>query len=154
MVHASLIPRPHPLTRRNGLVNQVEFLWLAHTFVTVSPSNVQNILCQPHSKRYGYLSRGEKCYIKITNLTISLAPRNSTLFSRPCLARKCAGWPRTGPMHEWWSCEFVYRLQPRCTTPILFLYSDNLGNQQWICLAVKHKRWAFTKPLAPWMASC
>ena len=28
----SLIPRPHPLTRRNGLVNQVEFLGLAHTF--------------------------------------------------------------------------------------------------------------------------
>ena len=26
---------PHPLTRRNGLVNQVEFLGLAHTFATV-----------------------------------------------------------------------------------------------------------------------
>ena len=28
----SLIPRPHPLTRRNSLVNQVEFLGLAHAF--------------------------------------------------------------------------------------------------------------------------
>ena len=28
----SLVPRPHPLTRRNGQVNQVEFLWLAHAF--------------------------------------------------------------------------------------------------------------------------
>ena len=27
----SLVPRPHPLTRRNGLVNQVEFQ--AHTIV-------------------------------------------------------------------------------------------------------------------------
>ena len=26
----SLVPRPHPLTRRNGLVNQVEFPGLAH----------------------------------------------------------------------------------------------------------------------------
>ena len=31
----SLVPRPHPLTRRNGLVNQVEFLGLAHTFATM-----------------------------------------------------------------------------------------------------------------------
>ena len=31
----SLIPRPHPLTRRNGLVNQVEFLGLAHAFATM-----------------------------------------------------------------------------------------------------------------------
>ena len=29
-----LVPRPHPLTRRNGLVSQVEFLGLAHTFTT------------------------------------------------------------------------------------------------------------------------
>ena len=31
----SLVPRPHPLTRRNGLVNQVEFLGLAHAFATL-----------------------------------------------------------------------------------------------------------------------
>ena len=31
----SLVPRPHPLTRRNSLVNQVEFLGLAHTFATM-----------------------------------------------------------------------------------------------------------------------
>ena len=35
MVTYSLVPRPHPLTRRNGLVNQVEFLGLAHAFATV-----------------------------------------------------------------------------------------------------------------------
>ena len=45
MVACSLIPRPLPLTR-NGLVNQVEFLGLAHTFATVSPSNIENILHQ------------------------------------------------------------------------------------------------------------
>ena len=31
----SLVLRPHPLMRRNGLVNQVEFLGLAHTFATM-----------------------------------------------------------------------------------------------------------------------
>ena len=31
----SLVPRPHPLTRRNGLVNQVEFIGLAHAFATL-----------------------------------------------------------------------------------------------------------------------
>ena len=31
----SLVPRPHPLTRRNGLVNQVEFLGLAQAFATL-----------------------------------------------------------------------------------------------------------------------
>ena len=31
----SLVPRPHPLTRRNGLVNQVDFLGLAHAFATM-----------------------------------------------------------------------------------------------------------------------
>ena len=31
----SLVPRPHPLTWRNGLVNQVEFLGLALTFATL-----------------------------------------------------------------------------------------------------------------------
>ena len=30
---SSLVPRPHFLTRRNSLGNQVEFLWLVHTFV-------------------------------------------------------------------------------------------------------------------------
>ena len=61
LIYTSLVPnraweegyRPlthHPLTRRNCLVNQVEFLGLAHTFATLSPSNVQNISCQTHSK--------------------------------------------------------------------------------------------------------
>ena len=31
----SLVPRPHPLTRRNGLVKQVEFLGLPYAFATV-----------------------------------------------------------------------------------------------------------------------
>ena len=30
-----LSPRPHPLTRGNGLVNQVEFLGLTHAFATM-----------------------------------------------------------------------------------------------------------------------
>ena len=41
----------HPLTRRNGLVNQIKFPELAHTFATLSPSN---IYAKPTQKRYGY----------------------------------------------------------------------------------------------------
>ena len=71
----SLVYRSHPLMRRNSLVNQVEFLGLVNNFVTVSPSNIQSILCQTvspsniqsilcqtHSKRYGYSSRDKKFY--------------------------------------------------------------------------------------------
>ena len=49
-----LVPRPHPLTRRNGLVNQVEFFGLKHTFATESPCNVYP---KPAQNRYGYSSR-------------------------------------------------------------------------------------------------
>ena len=35
VVYRSLVPRPHPLTIRNGLVNQVQFLGLVGAFVTV-----------------------------------------------------------------------------------------------------------------------
>ena len=48
---SSLVPRPHPLTRRNGLVNQVKFLGLAQAFVTIQPSNDQNILRPTRSKK-------------------------------------------------------------------------------------------------------
>ena len=48
----SLLPRPHPLTRKNDLVNQVNFLGLAHAFAkTELPSNISNILHQTHSKK-------------------------------------------------------------------------------------------------------
>ena len=57
---ASLINRPHPLTRRNGLVNEVKFCGLVHTFATVSPSNFQNVLRRTHSKRYEHSSRDKK----------------------------------------------------------------------------------------------
>ena len=55
MFCVSLVSRPHLLTRRNGLVNQVKFLGLAHTFVTVSPSNVQN-LNKLKKGMHGYLN--------------------------------------------------------------------------------------------------
>ena len=57
--HSSLVPRPHPLTRRNSLVNQVEFLGLAHAFATLSPSNVQNIHAKPTQKKKGTDARVE-----------------------------------------------------------------------------------------------
>ena len=34
-MHTCLVPRPHPLTRRNGPVNQVEFLGIVGAFATV-----------------------------------------------------------------------------------------------------------------------
>ena len=35
MIPLSLVLRPHPLMRRNGLVNQVDFLGLVHTFAAM-----------------------------------------------------------------------------------------------------------------------
>ena len=65
--------------RRNSLVDQVGFLGLTYTFVTVSPSNVQNIYANPAQKKYEYSSRDKKilpllrkCYVIITDLAISL----------------------------------------------------------------------------------
>ena len=51
-------------------MNRVEFLGLELTFTTVSPSNVQNILCQTLEI---FTVVREECYVIITNLTISLA---------------------------------------------------------------------------------
>ena len=95
----SLVPRPHPLTRRNSLVNQVEFLGLAQTFATVSPSNVQNFLHQTHSKkRYSsrfkiftivreVLSNNYRSHNLIAHYHYwGISPRNLTLFTRPFLA--------------------------------------------------------------------
>ena len=50
-INISLVPRPHPLMRRNGLVNQVEFLGLLDAFVTIQPSNIQDILRPTCSKQ-------------------------------------------------------------------------------------------------------
>ena len=49
----SLVPRPHPLTRRNGLVKQVEFLGLAHTFATCNLTTIKTFFGQPAQKGYG-----------------------------------------------------------------------------------------------------
>ena len=57
----SLVIRPHPLTRTNDLVNQVEFLGLAQIFATVSPSNGQNFCAKSAPKRYGYSSKKIDC---------------------------------------------------------------------------------------------
>ena len=52
VVYTSLVPRPHPLTRRNGLVNQVEFLGLAHTFATGHLATFKIFHAKPAQKRY------------------------------------------------------------------------------------------------------
>lgn len=36
LLHTSLVPRPHPVMRKNGLLNQVQFLGLVFTLVTDS----------------------------------------------------------------------------------------------------------------------
>ena len=70
----SLVPRPHPLTRRNGLVNQVKFLKHVHTHAKASPSGIQK---QTRSKKvqiveYIYTVAREVLYVIITDLAISL----------------------------------------------------------------------------------
>ena len=45
----SLVPRPHPPTRKNGLVNQVKFLELAHTLTTVNCTIAKSEVNHPHT---------------------------------------------------------------------------------------------------------
>ena len=47
----SLVPRPHPLTRRNGLVNQVEFLGLAHALRQCNLATIKTFWRPTHSKK-------------------------------------------------------------------------------------------------------
>ena len=106
-LNESLVPRPHPLMRRNGLVNQVEFLGLVYTFATVSPSNIQNILRQTCKNRYGYLSRDNNVVREVLcsnyqscNLIgpyhfWGICPRNLTSLTRTVSYREIpAGWAR------------------------------------------------------------
>ena len=75
----SLVPRPHHLTRRNGLVNQVISWGSGHVFATVSPiATFKSFYAKPAQKKCGHSSRDKifllvkECYIIITDLTISL----------------------------------------------------------------------------------
>ena len=47
---ASLIPRLHPLTRRNGLVNQVKFLGLEHNLATTYLAMFRTFYAKPAQK--------------------------------------------------------------------------------------------------------
>ena len=53
----SLIPRPHPLMRKNNLVNQVEFIGLAMLLRQCNLAAFKTFCGKPAQKRYGYLSR-------------------------------------------------------------------------------------------------
>ena len=79
-------------------MNQVEFLGLACTFVTVSPSNLQINLCQTRIKK------GTDAQVEMNKFTVArevlhnnyqfcspyhfwgINPRNSTLFTTPFFA--------------------------------------------------------------------
>ena len=82
-------------------MNQFEFLGLAHTFVTVSPSNVQNILRQTRSKKVQILELRYKFFTVTTKVLRNnyrsrnligpnhfwgISPRNAISFTRPFLA--------------------------------------------------------------------
>ena len=121
LVWSGLVPRPHPLTRRNGLANQVEFLGLAYTFTTMSPNNDQDILCQTHSKK-GYLSSAKKILLlerkcRFCNLIgpchfWATTPRNSPSFTRPFLAGRRIGWAQeTRFNHTNWCSAFRHMAQ-------------------------------------------
>ena len=88
IVEASLIPRPHPLTRRNGLVNQVEFLGLARTFATVSPSNVQNILRPTCSKKVRILEWKWTNFTVVSEVLCNNYPISQSHWSLPLLGNK------------------------------------------------------------------
>ena len=55
--------RPHPITKRNGLVNQVEFLGLAHNFAAVelNLAMIKKILRPTHALTDSRMEMN-KCY--------------------------------------------------------------------------------------------
>ena len=76
---SSLVPRPHPLMRRNGLVNQSQISWAcAHFCDSVTWQLSKTFYAKPAQKRYGYSSRFKnftvvrEVLVIITNLAISL----------------------------------------------------------------------------------
>ena len=103
----SFVPRPRPLTRRNSLVNQVEFLGLASMHTVLQQYNLATFktFCgQSSQKRYGY-SNGDVREVlrnnyRSCNLIGSyhyweISPRNSTSFTRQFFCQKvCTGWAR------------------------------------------------------------
>ena len=99
MYCTSLVPRPHPLTRKSGVVNQVEVLGLVHTFATVSPSKVQhfspNLLKKGMDTRVYFTAVREVLCINYQSRNPNghyhlISPRNLTLFIRPFLTGSCA----------------------------------------------------------------
>ena len=87
-IATSLVPRYHPLMRRNGLMNQVEFLGLAHAFATNNLATFKPFAFNPLKKRCRYSNRDEqtlllwgKCCVIFTNLAISLVL--TTLGNKP-----------------------------------------------------------------------
>ena len=79
---ASLIPRPCPVMRKNGLVNQVKFLRLVGTLVTVhrSKHSVPNLLKRMSEQtQKNYCCKESAIYIHVINddLAISLVLANN-----------------------------------------------------------------------------
>ena len=89
------------LPARNGLVNQVGFLGLAHAFATVSRSKVQNVLRQTRYKKVRMLETRWTNFTFVREVLhdnyqsrnpigpyhiLGISPRNSTSFTRPFLA--------------------------------------------------------------------
>ena len=117
--------------RRNGLVNQVEFLGLAHAFATVLPSNVENILCQTRLKQVQILKWRFTVVRKVLrnnhwshNLIgpyhfLGISPRNSTSFTRPFLARRCA-----------WARHKTKVLTAQCRTSSILAFSLHFHNSE------------------------
>ena len=97
----SLVPRLHPLTRRNRLVNLVKFLGLPDTFATVSPTIIQNILCQTCSIKLQILEWKWTNFSVVSATILScnligtdhfweISSKNSTLFTRQFLTGRHA----------------------------------------------------------------
>ena len=64
-----VIPRPHPLTRRNGLVNQVESLGLAHAFVTLNLATFKTFCGQPAHKKDRH-SNGDDQFFNVVRVVL------------------------------------------------------------------------------------
>ena len=102
---SNLIARPHPLTRRNCLVKQVEFLGLTHALVTMYPSNIERHFVANPLKTVQVLEWRLTNFTGVTEVLRhnyptcnpigpyhfwGISPRNSTSFTRLLLTGRCA----------------------------------------------------------------
>ena len=158
----SLVPRPYPFTRRNGLVNRVKFLGRVHAFATLQPSNVRDVQdCQQRLSSIFDLLLIFLCSL-IQTLTLTPPPNNALLATLD-MYKQCSeffstakvrtldwrwtnfAFVREVPCNDYWSRNFIVftAFEIRCHSPDHFSLgcAHGLGTRLVVDSLVKQRRW-------------